>query len=96
MCLTWHRQYPQPHTPYPFVALLVAQTGVQPDRANVCKNCALRCPTSHEESKVPSPRNGVCNRESVPVLQALRMPSMHCSCPLSPVAPRHGGATFFA
>ena len=77
-CLTWHPQYPQPHTaPVPFCdTLLATQTGVQSDRANARGNRASRCFTSHEEeSKIPSPRDGVRNRwVSAPALQVLRPP----------------------
>jgi len=94
-CLTWRPQYPLPFCD----ALLAAQTGVQPDRANARGNRTSRCSASHEEeSKVPSPRDGVRNRRvSAPALQVLRPPSLlHCPpCPLSPVTSWHGGASFF-
>ena len=62
--------------PIPFCDILLGeQIGVQPDRANARGNRAARCSASHEEeSKVPSPRDGVRNRRvSVAALQVPRL-----------------------
>ena len=67
---------PNTPNPIPFCDILLGeQIGVQPDRANARGNRAARCSASHEEeSKVPSPRDGVRNRRvSVAALQVPRL-----------------------